>query len=188
MKRAFFSIFIMVIFFAGSLSYFFYKQMQDEISQILSIEKELKVVSEERLEMIEEIKIFTKDVEEAEIAINNSRTGIQEMRGELAESKISINELSGQIQSSESGLQALKEKLKTLIEEKNNAGAELKEARDERVSVLDQVSLLEKERLELQGKIKEAIVSLEGVELRKIIVKLHPPKEGRVVDINREYN
>lgn len=188
MKKAFFPIFIMLIFSASSISFLFYNQTQDEVTQILSIEKELKVITEEHIEMVEEIKGLTKDVKETESAIINNKAAIKKMREELAEAKGNVDSLNNEIIDKENSSHLLNERLKNLIVEKDNISLELKDVQDNRVVVLDKIGKLEKERTDLQEKIKKAIVSLEGVELRKIIVKLHPPKEGRIIDINKEYS
>jgi hypothetical protein len=179
---------LLVVALAGGLAILFYSGYQQEVAMMHSLEEQINVVANEKVEIFKEIEIMNKKREELNARLMDYGEKIQNYQSDipaLKSEKESVLREVADIEIISSGLNTQREEI---IRREQGLKASLENVQKTYAELLQRTEYARDEKSELEEELKSHIQSTKGVELSKIVVKVVKPAEGTIVEISKEYN
>ena len=187
-KQKQFIILLLVIALAGGLAILFYLGYQEEVARMRSLEEEINLVANNKVEIFKEIEILNKKREELNARLKDYGEKIQNYQSDipaLKSEKESVLQEAAGIEIISSGLDRQREEI---IRREQGLQASLANVQKTYEELLQRTEYARDEKSVLEEELKSHIQSTKGVELSKIVVKVVKPAEGTIVEISKEYN
>lgn len=188
MRNKLFLVWLSVIAIATAVSVSFYNQRQQELERIRSVEEKVQGVTAERLNVAKEIKETTDEKQGLQNELNRSNEKIQLLKTDISEIQQTDVKLLEELSNKDKNFSILENRLNFATQQESELHAYLQKAKSDCQDVILKVESARDEKAALEEEIKNRILPPKGVELKKIVVKLTPPLEGKVLDINKEHN
>jgi len=179
---------ILIILLGVVSAAFFYTQSKAEVKKINSLKKEIAVIAEERMALLE--KLEETKVKKKELAFNlqDYSSKIQNDEAEIDSIKKVKEDILAQFQEKRKALSKLQKALEDVKFEESVLKGNLSNAKESHEDVLQSLEDMREKKSMLEERIKSYLEVSKGVELRRIVVKVADPIDGNIIDINKEYN
>lgn len=177
-----------MIIAAVVISFIFYRQMRDEQDKSSSLKAETDKVSFQEINIRKEAKDVKDEKEAFNKELQNQSGRVQQIHENIAGIKNVEKVLSEQLSEKDKTLMGLKNMLNSITRKQSGLDEELKKAKLDYMAVAERVDYFRKEKKGLEESVRTYIAPPQGVELKKIVVKVTPPVEGEIVEVNREYS
>lgn len=188
MKNKLFLAGILVICIATAVTVSFYSQRQQEMERIRSLEERMQEVYAERVNVAEKIRATENERQRLQNELDRHSKKIQLFKADISKTQQSKEKLLAELSNKNRNFSILEDRLYIIIQQKSELYALLQKAKSDCQDVILKLESAREEKAALEEEIKSRISPPRGVELKKIVVKLTPPLEGRVLDVNKEYN
>jgi len=188
MKNPIYVISVFVICLSLGLAIFFYKLRQEETDLIRILEVEIEKLALERMELLKKAKAIDEQISNIKYDIKQYIEKIEVVKQDVSNEEAMTAEVMAKLSEREEIVSAVVETMNSLAIEENELKAELEEAETDYNNALVLIEDAKAEKLELEKALKEHTAAIEGVELRKIVVKLDTPLEGKVIEVNSAYD
>jgi len=179
---------ILIIILAAGSACFFYMQSNAESKKIVSLKKEIAVITEERMASLRKIEKIKKQKKELTSNLQDYSAKIRDNEAEISNIKEERENISTQLQEKKDVLSNLQRRLAGIKIEESALKDGLNKAKADRKTALQAQESMQKEKAMLEDKIGSYLEASRGVELRKIVVKMADTVNGKVIDVNAEYN
>jgi regulator of replication initiation timing len=169
-------------------SVIFYKQKTEETRKIALLEKQIEAVKIEKISVLNKIKEVNEYRKRLQVELESCNQKAIAVQSDININTQVINEISAKLSEKESVISGLRSQLGSIIEEEARLNAELENARSEYQLLRQRTEATQNEKSALEEAVKGKMSTPQGVELKKIVVKVNPPKEGKVIEVNKDYN
>jgi len=179
---------ILVVLAAAGAAAYFMVGMRQETEKIDSMKKEIEIISNERLTVMNQIEEIKQEEKVLNSELREYTAKIEEFGDEHSSLTTERNNFIQALSEKEKILSDLNDELVYLANEETALERDLDKAKADYQEALDEIESARAEKAMLEEKIQSRGGPAGGVELKKIVVKMAPAKEGRVIEINKEYN
>ncbi len=179
---------ILIIILATGSAFLFYMQSDAESKKIVSLKRETAVIIEERIAFIMKVEKIKKQKKELTFNLQDYSTKIRNNEAEISDIKKVKEDMSTQLKEKKEALYQMQQVLKDVKLVESSFKDNLSEAKSEHEDVLQAQGSMLREKSMLEDKIKSYLKVSRGVELRKIVVKMASSVNGKIIDVNNEYN
>ena len=179
---------ILIIILAAGSAYFFYTQSNAESEKISSLKKEIAVIVEERIELISKAEEVKKMKKELTNNLQDYSVEIQNNEAEITDIKKVREDMLVQLKEKKEALSKVAQAADDVRLTESALKNDLSKVKASHEEVLRNQESMQKEKSLLEDKIKAYLQASRGVELRKIVVKMASPVNGKIIDVNSEYN
>lgn len=188
MKNKLFLAGILIICIITAISVLFHKQREQEMEKARSIQEKMQAVSAERIIIAKKTKEATVKKEMFLTELNRHDQKIQGIQTDISDARLEKEELDDQLSQKRKVISKLEDRLDLALRQESALEAQLDNAKSDYQETVDEIGSLREEKVALEEKIKSRIPPPKGVELKKIVVRLTPPLEGKILEVNKEYN
>lgn len=188
MKNKLFILGILIIGVIVAISVSFYKQGKYEIERIFSVGEELKKISAERLILIKKIMETEKKRQDFQVELQGCGERVQQLQAEVLKERQKQEKLLEELSNKEKVFSELDNRLAIVAQQESELDNQLAKAKSDYQELVQKIEATVEEKTALEEKIKARLSASAGVELKKIVVKLTPPPEGEVIEVNKKYN
>lgn len=187
-KKIFMIAGIGIICIAMVISAFFFRQKYLETERIAFLNSEIERVNMEMLSIVKKAKDITAENEglSSEEAVHEER--LSGLKADISKTESSRQQLQMQLVEKQQQLQELKGMLNAAVQQQNELQTGLQQSQSEYNDIKGRVDTVRSEKMQLEDRIRNRSQSSEGVELKKIVVKMKPPVEGMILEVNPRYN
>ena len=188
MKNQLIIIGILIILLSLAAGGFFYTQMQQEQEKIDLLVQEIGGVVMERDAIISKLKQINSDKELLDQQLQDYSFKVQTHQSELLEEKSIYENKEKQLSTVKNEAATLSSELSQLIKQESSLTSDLNQVKTEYDSLLLKLQSLRDEKNSLEDKVKTRISPKEGVELKRIVVRISPPTQGKIIEVNKEFD
>lgn len=188
MKNQLIIISVLVILLALAAGGFFYTQLKQEQEKIDLLREEIDGVALERDAIISKLKQINTDKELLDQQLQESSYEVQTHQSELLEERSIYEKEEKQLVAVKDKASTLSSELSELTKQESSLTSDLNQVKREYDSLLAKLQSLRDEKNSLEDKVKTRISPKEGVELKKIVVRISPPVQGKIIEVNREFD
>ncbi len=180
------AILIIILAFGGAA--FFYMQSNTEAEKIDSLKEEISLIIAKRMVLLKKIKEAGKQKEELTSNLQSYSETIQSNESEIVGIQEEKEAVLTQLAENKDAFAQLQQVLENIRFDESALKDDLNKAKGNHEDVLQALESMRSKKSMLEEKIKSYLEASQGVELRKIVVKVADPVYGKVIDINSEYN
>jgi DNA repair exonuclease SbcCD ATPase subunit len=173
---------------AMALAVFFYGESNKEIVKIDSLKKQIISVTAERINILKDIENLNAQREILDAQIQDYSGKIQNYESDLPKLRSEKEDIALKLLETKRIASALEKKQEDITSHEQALRTELAKAQSGHEDLLEELEYARDEKSELEEKLKSHIQSSKGIELRKIVVKVVKPAEGKIVEVSRQYN
>lgn len=188
MKNKLFILGVLAIGIIVAVSVSLYKQGKYETERIFSVGEEQKKVSAERLIVIKKITETEKKKQDFRVELDRCGERIQQLQTEVLKERQKQEKLLEEFSNKERVFLELDNRLAIVTQQESELDNQLAKAKSDYQELVQKIEVTREEKTTLEDKIKARLSASRGVELKKIVVKLTPPPEGEVIEVNKKYN
>lgn len=179
-------IFIVCIMTASSVP--FYKQREQEMERARSMQEKMQAISAERIIIAKKMKETTEKEEILQAELDKHNQEIRVIQAGISETLAEKEGLDDKLSQKRKVVSKLEDRLDLTLRQESELETQLDNAKSDYQETVDEIQSLRGEKVALEEKIKSRIPPPKGVELKKIVVKLTPPVEGKILEVNKEYD
>ena len=179
---------ILIIILAFGVATLFFVQSNAEVKKTESIKNEISIVSAKKMVLLKKIIESKKEKEAFASDLQGYSEKIQSNEAEIVNIQKEKESILAQLQENKDAFSGLQQALEDLKIEESALKDELSKVKGDHEDVIQALESMRSKKSMLEEKIKSYLEASQGVELRKIVVKIADPVDGKIVDINREYN
>jgi len=187
-KNLLFFVGILVLAAVIAVSILFYKQRNEERLKFLSLDEEIDVVSDQKEDILKKIKDVNDEIQRLQAELEGYHEKTKALQGDIEEAGRTKSDILAKLAEKEKTASDLNSRLISLMQQESELEKELEMTRSDYQHASRDIESTQREKDTLEEKIKSRISTPEGVELKKIVVKVNPPIEGKVIEANKEYN
>ncbi|NQT95538.1 MAG: hypothetical protein HQ572_03720 [Candidatus Omnitrophica bacterium] len=188
MKGKFLLIGFEVVLLAIGISVFFYLQLEKEKSKIESLEQKIESLSVEKVTILKKIKETKEEKKSLSDQLQVYGDKLQRLESDITKTQKEKDKLVAELSSKESLVVELNGRLNSVVEQESELKAELGNARSKYQKIAKSIEDTKREKLAFEEELKKRISRPKGVELKRIVVKVAPGLEGKIIEVSREYN
>ncbi|NQT89628.1 MAG: hypothetical protein HQ558_00030 [Candidatus Omnitrophica bacterium] len=191
MKKIFLIIGILLIAAAVASSAMFFNQRQQELDRIRSLEAEIKVAFSERMSLVKKIKQIETLRQKHAKELSGLGDKVKSLKSDISEMEQLKGKLAKESSTREITLRDMNKRLRRLMSKESELKTQLDAVKSDYEKLSQDTEAAREEKLALEEEIKSRTKlprEKKGVELKRIVVKLPPPIETRVLDVNKEHN
>jgi len=178
---------ILVLSLSG-LSAVFYTQMQNEAEQAASLENEIELASGERVVIMKKLKEAKEEKELINVELTEYSQKLQKIEVDISDTSQIKETLLSRLSEKESMILALSDKLDSAKSQQQKLETELEEAKESYQQVMQEIDDTRRDKAAMEEKLKESLSRRKGIELKKIVVRVAPTLQGKIIELSSEYN
>ncbi len=187
MKNLLIVLVLVVLLAAGVSAYIFYNQLQQEKTELVSLEQRIEIVKTQITQTEEKITQLDQQNQDLQQKIGTLEKQVTGYDGQVVSLKDKRSQIHTTLQNQRAQLSSLNQDLQKLTGEKDDLASRMSDLTAQSQSANTQIAQLSTAKKQLEDDIKKYIKPASGVELDKIVVKMSQTPEGAIVEINDKH-
>ncbi len=187
MKNSLVILVLIVLAVAGVSAFIFYNQLQQEKTELVSLEQRIDVVKTQITQTEEKITQLDQENQSLEQKITASEKQVTDYNDQVAGLKDKRRQIHTRLQDQRAQLSGLNQDLGKLTSEKEDLLSKMNDLAAQSQNANTQIVQLSAAKKQLEEDIKKYIKPASGVELDKIVVKMSQVPEGAIVEVNDKH-
>jgi len=187
-KRIFLILGVLIICGAMVICAFFYRQKHLETEKIRFLMAEIDKVNAEMMVTLKNTKAIEQENAGIQTEKDNYIDRLDMLKKTVAEVEIEKGRLQVELGKTEQETGQTRARLDTIMQQEAELSTGLQHARADYNDMLRKIEVFRNEKIQLEERIRNHVPSSKGVELKKIVVKMKPPVEGKVLETNTRHN